>query len=116
MEALGSADGPRSVSELVAGLAVPQSSVYRTLAVLAAAGVVATHHGPDGVARFELAEWISGHHHHLVCTECGAVRDLVLTPEEEEHLGAVVAGAAGRARVSVEGHTLEIVHRCEECR
>jgi len=116
VEALEAVDGPKSVSELGDRLAVPQSSLYRSLAVLGDAGVVVAHHGPDGTTRFELAEWIRGHHHHLVCAGCGAVRDLALTAEEEERLQELVTEAAGRVDVEVEDHALEIVHRCEECR
>lgn len=116
VEALEAVDGPKSVAELGARLAVPQSSLYRTLAVLGEAGVVVAHHGPDGTARFELAEWIRGHHHHLVCGACGAVRDLVLTGEEETRLRELVTSTAERVGVGAEGHALEIVHRCEGCR
>ena len=67
--ALLQAGGPRSASELHAELgdAVPVSSLYRSLAVMTEAGILARHPGRDGDARYELAEWLTGHHHHLVC-------------------------------------------------
>ena len=74
--ALSAADGPRSAAELHRDIdAVPLSSFYRTLTVLEDAEVLAPHHGARGLTRYELAEWIGGHHHHLVCTNCGCRRD-----------------------------------------
>ena len=117
VEALQRATGPRSAAELGEELAepIPQSSLYRTLSVLVAAGVVSEHHGAAGTTRFELAEWITGHHHHLVCGRCGRVRDLVLEPEEEAILEDLVARVGGRVGERPEGHALEIVDRCERC-
>ena len=118
VEALQRASGPRSAAELGEELTepVPQSSLYRTLAVLVAAGVVAEHHGAAGTTRFELAEWITGHHHHLVCDTCGRVRDLVLEPEEESTLEDLVTRVGQRVGARARGHALEIVDRCQECR
>ncbi len=118
VEALQRANGPRSAAELGTELAepIPQSSLYRTLSVLVAAGVVSEHHGAAGTTRFELAEWIAGHHHHVVCGTCGRVQDLVLAPEEEAVLEDLVDRVGRRAGTRPEGHALEIVDLCEACR
>ena len=50
-----------------------------------------------GLARFELAEWLTGHHHHLVCVDCNQVVDVELDAESERVL-AVLAESAGRDR------------------
>ncbi|MCI0543263.1 MAG: transcriptional repressor, partial [Actinobacteria bacterium] len=63
--ALSKADGPRSAAELQGDLDIPLSSIYRSLAVLEEAGVLDPHFGQRGVTRYELAEWLRGHHHHL---------------------------------------------------
>lgn len=49
------------------------STVYRTFDLLEAEGFLTKTTGDfgDGLARYHLAE--RGHHHHLVCLECGAV-------------------------------------------
>lgn len=118
VEALQRVSGPRSVAELTEDLGepIPQSSLYRTLAVLVEAGVVAEHHGPAGATRFELAEWIAGHHHHLVCSSCSRVQDLVLTEEEERVLEDLVGRIGTRVGAGSEGHALEVVDRCRDCR
>ena len=47
---------------------VPRSSAYRHLGDLQRAGVVRRIATSDEFARFELAEDLTEHHHHLLCT------------------------------------------------
>lgn len=116
VEVLATATRPVTIAEISAeapDLAV--SSTYRNLVVLEGAGVVHRIVTGDDFARFELAEDLTGHHHHLVCTACGAVEDLHASPELE----AAVAAAAGRARrrgFDIEGHRLDLLGRCPACR
>ncbi|MGH8870573.1 MAG: Fur family transcriptional regulator [Acidimicrobiia bacterium] len=115
--ALERADGPMSAAELHQGLAgkVPLSSVYRTLAVLDEAGVVEPHHGAKGVTRYEIAEWLAGHHHHLVCIDCGAVEDIALPRRYEVQLERLVGQVSGLSSFSASGHSLEVDGRCSRC-
>lgn len=115
--ALAAADGPRSASELYEELRsrLPLSSLYRTLTVLEDAGVLSPHHGTRGLTRYELAEWLTGHHHHLVCINCGAVDDIHLPHDIESALEDVVASATTSASFRAIGHTLEIDGRCSRC-
>lgn len=115
--ALRDADGPRSAAELHEELdrRVPLSSLYRSLSVMADAGVLATHHAGGGVTRYELAEWLVGHHHHLVCVECGAVDDVELSDEMEATLERLVVHAADAGGYRVKGHALEIDGLCATC-
>ncbi len=115
--ALERADGPRSASELHEDLGrkVPVSSVYRTLAVLEEAGVVAPHHSAKGITRYEIAEWLAGHHHHLVCINCGAVEDIELPPGLETQLERLVSQVSGTSEFSASGHSLEVDGRCTRC-
>jgi len=116
-EELLQSEGPRSAAEVHEGLrrSIPLSSLYRSLAVLEDAGVVTPHHGTRGVTRYEPAEWLSGHHHHLRCTECGRVEDVAVSAAEERRMAQLVGGMAGRAGFHLTGHTLEIEGRCERC-
>ena len=116
--ALSDSDGPQSAAELhaVVGDTVPLSSLYRTLAVLDEANVVARHFGTDGVIRYELAEWLKGHHHHLVCARCGAVDDIVLTKAQEANVHRAIEEIAADAGFSATNHTLEIEGVCARCR
>jgi len=115
--ALEHADGPRSAAELHAELAgtVPVSSVYRTLAVLEEAGVVEPHHSAKGITRYEMAEWLAGHHHHLVCIDCGAVEDIALPKGMETKLEELVGQISELSSFSASGHSLEVDGRCPRC-
>lgn len=117
IRALSSADGPRSAAELHRDLAkdVPLSSLYRSLSVLTDAEVLSTHHGSRGVTRYELAEWLNGHHHHLVCLSCGTVDDITPPPDLEADLESVVTSLTVAGRFSPKGHALEIEGFCSEC-
>ena len=102
LHAISAADGPRTAAEIQAELTdgVPVSSLYRSLAVLTEAGVLTSQHGSDGVMRFELAEWLAGHHHHLVCVSCGVAVDVTPDHDQEqaiEHLIEDMAAASGFA-------------------
>jgi Fe2+ or Zn2+ uptake regulation protein len=94
---------------------VPLSTIYRTLAVLEEAGVVTHHLGAKGLTRFELAEWLTGHHHHLVCVDCGSVADIDIPRRQEESVRALVEKIAALASFSPTDHALEIEGRCARC-
>lgn len=113
--ALAEADGPRSAAELHSqiGAEVPLSSLYRSLVILEEAGVVTPHYGE--LTRYELAEWLAGHHHHLVCVVCGAVADIEIPGEQEAEVHRLVEEIAGGAGFTAYGHALEIDGRCERC-
>lgn len=116
--ALERVEGPRSAAELHQELGgkVPVSSVYRSLAVLEQAGVVEPHHGARGLTRYEMAEWLAGHHHHLVCIGCGAVEDIELPKRLEERLERLVGEVTALSSFSAGGHSLEVDGRCARCR
>ena len=115
--ALLAAEGPRSAAELHVqlGSAIPLSSLYRSLAVMAEAGVLAPHHGSQGVTRYELAEWLSGHHHHVVCVDCGNVDDISLPEALESTLHDLVETVASGSYFVAIGHALEVQGRCKAC-
>lgn len=115
--ALMRADGPRSAAELHEMLAsdVPLSSLYRSLTVLEDAGVVAPHFAAGGIARYELAEWLQGHHHHLICVECGGVEDLAMPGGVESQVEALVERIVTPHHFTPLNHALEIEGRCARC-
>lgn len=115
--ALADSDGPRSAAELRAllGEVVPLSSMYRTLTVLEDAEVVVPHLATKGLARYELAEWLTGHHHHLVCVQCGRVEDVDVPHDEERQVHDLVEAIAGSASFRATNHALEIEGRCSRC-
>ncbi len=79
IEALHSADGHISAEEIYGQLHARYpysniSTVYRTLELLKALGLVTESNFGEGRVRYHAAE--KGHHHHLVCRSCGKIIDL----------------------------------------
>ena len=115
--ALARADGPRSAAELHQdiGPTVPVSSLYRSLAVLEETGVVVPHFGAKALTRYELAEWLAGHHHHLICVDCGAVEDIAIPPPFETQVRGLVEEIGAIVSFTPLNHALEIEGRCARC-
>ena len=94
-----------------------QSSAYRSLAALAEAGVVHRIVTGDDHGHFELAERLTGeHHHHLVCATCGSVEDFTVPPDLERSIDSLSAETSNRHGFTVEGHSLDLIGICSACR
>ena len=108
---------PHSIAELLdADPAMSQSSLYRNLTVLEQHDVVRRLSGTDDVARFELAEDVTGdHHHHLVCTTCGTIEDIEVDPDVEAAMHDAVEHAADERGFRTELHRLELLGTCADC-
>lgn len=117
IQTLAEGDGPITAAELQRILrpAIPLSSLYRNLAVLERTGVIAREHATDGAARYELAEWLTGHHHHMICNSCGEVRDVTIPPAVEQTITSLVGRVAGQAGYRVSGHRIDIEGTCPAC-
>ena len=117
VSALAGLDGPRSAAELhdQLGPSVPLSSLYRSLTVLEEAGVVVQHFGVKGLTRYELAEWLTGHHHHLICIDCGSVEDVDVPADYEAQVTRLVEGIGATASFTPVAHALEIEGHCARC-
>ena len=92
-----------------------QSSVYRNLAVLEQAGLVVRIVTHDDRARYELAEHILEHHHHIICTPCGEVLDFHLSQSIEEKLEESLQKIANEFGFSVDRHHLDLIGKCGKC-
>ncbi len=109
-------DGPMTIQQvLAADPALAQSSVYRNLAILEEVGAVTRIVTRDDFARYELAEDLTGHHHHLICTECGDVSDFSLTSSVEDELEQALRRVARRSGFEAAGHRLDLVGVCGDC-
>ncbi len=84
------------------------TTVYRTLQALADAGEVDVLRTADGEAVYRRCS--TGHHHHLVCRDCG--RTVEVAGPAVERWADRVAAEHGFSDVS---HTLEIFGTCAEC-
>lgn len=116
IDALRAADRPVTVLELIDGApGMAQSSAYRNLAVLEDAGVVRRLVTADDTARYELAEDLTGHHHHLICERCRSVIDIDVPVELEEGVSSFSSFIAKSHGFRVEHHRLDLIGVCPTC-
>jgi Fe2+ or Zn2+ uptake regulation protein len=117
VELLAALTGPATMSELLElRPKLTQSSMYRNMTDLEAAGVVHKVIGTDDRTRYELAEGLIGHHHHTICTRCGAVGDFVVPGALERTLDTVLAEALIDSGFEPIGHRLDVLGLCATCR
>ncbi|GMQ92781.1 MAG: hypothetical protein BMS9Abin12_0258 [Acidimicrobiia bacterium] len=111
------ASGPRSAAELASDATggLPVSSLYRTLSIFEETGILKRNHGPDGIARYELAEWLTGHHHHVVCVACGSIEDIDVSDKAEHELHSIALSLGSQAGYRVIDHVLEVEGVCPNC-
>ncbi len=116
VEVLCTAARPVTIPELRdSGATQSQSSLYRNLAVLEHCGAVHRVTSSDDVARYELTEELSEHHHHVVCSSCGRIDDVTLTPAIERALAEAAEEARRQRGYLVDSHRLELVGACGTC-
>lgn len=111
--ALDSLDEFRSAQEMhdllkSRGERIGLATVYRTLQSFAAAGEVDALRTADGEVVYRRCS--NGHHHHLVCRQCG--RTVEVDGPVVERWADRVATKHGFTEVS---HTVEIFGRCAAC-
>lgn len=93
-----------------------QSSVYRNLVVLQEFGIIIKVVTNDDLGRYELAEDLTGHHHHLICSQCGAVRDVVVPEALERDIDGALDTLSRREGFALDHHRLDVIGRCSACR
>jgi Fe2+ or Zn2+ uptake regulation protein len=115
VEVLADAPRPLALPEILeVGDGLAQSSVYRNLVVLEQAGVVHRIVTAES-ARFELAEELTGHHHHLICTSCGTVEDVPAASGLEASLADAVAQVEDDTGFRTKTHRIDLVGLCRRC-
>jgi Fur family ferric uptake transcriptional regulator len=117
VDVLAAADRPMTLPDILAGdPELAQSSTYRNLSELVDAGVVRRIITSDEYSHFELAEHLTGdHHHHLICSNCGAVEDFTVPGELEDLIDRASETIARRKQFVVEHHRLDLVGLCAGC-
>jgi Fur family transcriptional regulator, ferric uptake regulator len=117
VELLASHGHPMSISDIAAEVPqVPRSSAYRHLFDLQGVGLVRRVAASDEFARFELAEDLTEHHHHLLCTSCGRVIDVTPTPAFERTVAKMVQELAAKQGFDPTSHALDVMGHCSNCR
>jgi Fe2+ or Zn2+ uptake regulation protein len=121
--------GRREIVELLASIARPATmqelverrprlnlgSLYRNMTDLEAVGVVQKVIGADDRTRYELAEDLIGHHHHSICSVCGAVDDFTVSARTEKSLEAALQRALADAGFRPTAHRLDVTGICAAC-
>lgn len=87
---------------------VGRATVFRSLKILVDAGVLCRVLLEDGHLHYQLSR--RGHHHHLLCVECGTSQDL-MGCDIEGQLHEVAAAH----KFELSGHWLEVYGRCQNC-
>lgn len=108
---------PKSVREIQESLRnVPQSSLYRNIESMVAWGLLTRVITTSDIARFEVSEMVSGsHHHHITCTQCGTVRDIVLPKSIESGLDRQLSKIAQNEGFVFGHHQLDVIGLCRKC-
>lgn len=104
----------RDIGEMRPGLA--RSSVYRNLVDLEQAGVVRRIAVDDEFSRYELAEDLTEHHHHLLCVKCGKVIDMPSPAPLERELDQAVREVSKAEGFLVASHRVDVLGVCASCR
>jgi Fe2+ or Zn2+ uptake regulation protein len=117
VQVLREAEAPLTIPQIVERRrTLATSSVYRNLDLLERAQVVQRVVTNDEWARFELAEDITGHHHHhLVCDGCGLVLDFELTSRFERSIDEHLEAVAQEHGFVPHLHRLDLVGLCRDC-
>ncbi len=96
----------RKVKESFPGIGF--STVYRTMKLMVEAGLVSERHFGDGEALYEN---VSGHHDHLICTQCGKITEF-----EDDTIEQLQRSVADRQGFLLTSHKMELYGLCSSCR
>ena len=88
---------------------VGRATVFRTMKLLQDLNVVCRVLMENGSLHYRLST--RGHHHHLVCRQCGRVEDFSTCD-----VASVVEQLTRNTEYEIEGHWLEVYGRCSLCR
>ena len=88
---------------------VGRATVFRTMKLLQDLNVVCRVLMEDGSLHYRLST--RGHHHHLVCRNCGRVEDF-----SNCDVSSLVDQLGRSTEYEIEGHWLEVYGRCASCR
>ena len=83
-------------------------TVYRTLDILSELGVICKVGRTGNSLSYALAS--PGHHHHLVCSNCGVVTDF-----SDCRLDRLQQRLTRKTGYEIEGHTLQFRGLCRQC-
>ena len=88
---------------------IGRATVFRTMRLLLDLNIVCRVLLDGGNLHYRISS--RGHHHHLVCNDCGRVEDFTGCDVEP-----LVQALAAAMKYEIDGHWLEVYGRCEACR
>lgn len=88
---------------------VGRATVFRTMRLLQEVGVLCQVVLDDGAVGYRLTD-NARHHHHLICTQCGATDDFASAGIEDQ-----LAEVGSQSGFDIHGHRLEIYGLCTSC-
>ncbi|MEP7215638.1 MAG: Fur family transcriptional regulator [Anaerolineaceae bacterium] len=87
---------------------VGRATVFRTMKLLQDLDLVCRLPLGDGGVRYEVSR--SAHHHHLICSNCGAVTEF-----SDPELDSLIVRNASTKGFRLDGHSLELYGLCARC-
>ncbi|HRE47277.1 MAG TPA: Fur family transcriptional regulator [Aggregatilineales bacterium] len=114
LEILEASEGDITAAELLTRVterdpSIGRASVFRTLDLMIKLGIIWTTVQGGSTVHYMLMP--SGHHHHIICTNCG-----VRIEFEDCGLMSLIENLEMRYGCRIDGHLLELYGRCERCR
>ena len=102
-------DGGFSAEDIAGELeGVGRATVYRTLKLLVNSDVICKLALPDGTPMYSPSRL--EHHHHSVCTSCGAVEEF-----RDITVERVLRSLTREIEGEIVGHRMEVFIRCQSC-
>ncbi|SRR6266571_4415700 len=115
LDILRTASHPLTIHDILErGRGLAMSSAYRNLTVLEQAGVVHRVITREDYARYELAEELTEHHHHLICSSCGLVRDMPTDVRVERVMRSVMTDMPAEV-FTPQSHRIDVMGLCPDC-
>lgn len=122
IEVLNSSNGHLSAEDVFVKVhriypAVGLTTVYRTLEMLVASGIVVKIDTGDGKARYEFKKTPEEEpHFHLICKKCGNIINVEADKELEKNIDKAKEEYIKRYRFKVDNPQLRFYGYCENCK
>lgn len=103
---------PQSASDILTtlrkiNLNVDKTTVYRELEFLEKINLINSVHFDDSKTRYEASD--ENHHHHLICNNCGDVKDINLDESN------IISKINSESKFRIEKHKIEFFGLCINC-
>lgn len=110
-DALKTSHAPMSIVDIINKCpSVDKVSVYRTIALFMKLDIITSvPHGWKHL--YELSSPFKPHHHHLTCTQCGALIEI-----HSQKLESIIADLTHDHQFSPTGHHVEVTGICAVCK